>query len=117
MIGVHTAMRPGGWTFEQNTRTNNDVWENFEALKAGGKLFAEEVRSIMENVASFEDAIEAVTSTNWAAPQYFVMAGALPYEGAVVTIDRGTHRLPGTPPVQRLNAANSTWHLVQANDD
>jgi len=116
-IGVHTAMRLGGWTFEQNTRTSNELWANFDAMKAGGVGNGLAVRTIMEATPNFEDALDLINRTNFMAPQYFIMAGALPYEAAIVTIDRGGEIQPGTPPVQRMNSDHNTWHLVQTNDD
>jgi len=117
MTGFHTAMRFGGWSFEQNTRTSNELWANFDAMKAGGVGFALEIRSIMETTPNFEDALDLINRTNFMAPQYFIMAGALPYEAAIVSVDRGGQIQPGTPPVQRMNSDHNTWHLVQTNDD
>eukprot|EP00441_Pelagodinium_beii_P044010 CAMPEP_0197648718 /NCGR_PEP_ID=MMETSP1338-20131121/27921_1 /TAXON_ID=43686 ORGANISM="Pelagodinium beii, Strain RCC1491" /NCGR_SAMPLE_ID=MMETSP1338 /ASSEMBLY_ACC=CAM_ASM_000754 /LENGTH=393 /DNA_ID=CAMNT_0043222767 /DNA_START=52 /DNA_END=1233 /DNA_ORIENTATION=+ len=116
-IGLHTAMRFDGWTFEQNTRPNNDAVENLKILQTGGKLFGPEVRSVMESVPSFNDAVETLNATNFASPMYMVLAGAGDYEGAVITIDRGGKRLPGTPPVQHTEKASGSWHLLQTNDD
>jgi len=35
-VGVHTAMRIGGWSFDQNTRPTNNITENLAAAKLGG---------------------------------------------------------------------------------
>merc|ERR1719409_1451193 len=33
MVGIHTAMRYGGWSLEQNTRQNNDWHANWKLPK------------------------------------------------------------------------------------
>jgi len=116
-VGFHTAMRFDGWTFEQNTRPGNDAAENLNALQKGGKLFGTEVRRVMENVQSFDDAVQTLDATNWAAPMYMILAGAGEYEGAVITIDRGGKRLAESPPVQYVEKESGSWHLLQTNDD
>ncbi|CAJ1438891.1 unnamed protein product [Effrenium voratum] len=115
--GIHTGMRFGGWTFEQNTRHTNDKTLNLEAMNQGGHLFGWAVRSHMENIPSFAEAVQAISKTNFAAPQYFIMAGAGPFEGAVITQDRGISHLPDTPATQFLSNETGTWHLLQTNDD
>lgn len=117
-IGIHTGMRIGAWSFEQNTRQNNEWHANLAAAQAGGKIFTLEVRKLMELDTTFENAVQTLYKMNWIAPQYFIMAGAGLYEGAVLTIDRGGKHESGTPPVQRIsNKPNGVWHLVQTNDD
>jgi len=116
-IGIHTAMRFGGWSFEQNTRRSNELWANFDAMKVGAKQFTTTMRTIMEAAPNFEDALAAIDATDFQAPQYFVMSGAGPYEAAVVTVARPGQTEPATPPVQRMNEDGGIWHLVQTNDD
>jgi len=116
-LGIHTAMRFDGWSFEQNTRHSNDLWENFAAMKAGGKQYTTTMRTIMETTPTFEDALASIEATNFMAPQYFVMAGAAPYEAAVVSVARVGQTEPATPPVERMNEDGGIWHLVQTNDD
>lgn len=126
-LGIHTAMRiDGGWSFEHNTRDNNDMNKNMNAARwQGSKPFSWTMRKMMENIPDFETALETVNRTHWMAPQYFIMAGSKPYEGAVVTLDRSGRHLKDTPPVQRLSAKKGgylgvgagPWYLVQTNDD
>lgn len=119
-VGLHTAMRIGGWSFEQNTRHTNERQGNFEALQSGGHAFSTVVRRIMETTPDFETAKAKLYGFRFAAPQYFIMSGSRPYEGAVLTIDRlgQHHSMPQTPPIQYVGQSPSTsWHLVQTNDD
>lgn len=118
-IGVHTAMRFGGWTFEQNTRSETNTLEaNLAAAKTGAVGFALVVREVMLNTSDFEVALSALKHLNVMAPQYFIMSGAGAYQGAVISMDRfGHHDASTTPAVVRLSAENDTWHIVQTNDD
>merc|ERR1719414_2696091 len=80
----------------------------------------------METVPDFETAVQQLYTSNFMAPQYFVVAGPEPYQGAVITIDRASEHLPETPPIMRLSAdkpmtkdgpEGQGWHLYQPNDD
>jgi len=119
-VGVHTAMRFGGWSFEQNTRMTNEWHANLNASKYGGQPNGIVVRKIMETTPDFKTAVEKIYAAKFMAPQYFIMSGSGAFEGAVLTIDRlGKHKgLPDTPPVQYVsNSSDTAWHLVQTNDD
>jgi len=115
-LGVSTAMRFNGWSFEQNTRSGKNEWhENLKAAQQGGQVYSLVVRRVLESVPNFEEAVQQLYSTKFMAPSYFIMSGAGKGEGAVLSIDRlGVHE-PSTPPIQRVNLAE--WHLVQTNDD
>eukprot|EP00913_Durusdinium_trenchii_P023046 g21639.t1 len=105
---MHTGMRFGGWSFQQNTRHTNDHKKNLKELMNGGA-----------------EASKKLQSFHWAAPQYFVLGGAGQFEGAVITAGRGTETwlilvetLNGeTPPVQRIRNETGHWKLLQTNDD
>lgn len=115
-VAPSTAMRFNGWSFEQNTRAlKNNAKDNLAAAKKGGKSFPLRARRVLEKTASFEEAVEEMYNYNYMAPQYFIMSGAGPSEGAILTIDRNGKHPNSTPPIQRLNS--SRWHLVQTNDD
>lgn len=121
-IGVHTGMRLGdpdkheGWAFQQNTRLRKNSWRaNLEAAKSGGKPFGTVVRHYMETIPDFKTAVKKIYAAKFMAPQYFVMSGGGPYEGAVLTIDRLGRHENNTPAVQHVS--KSDWHLVQTNDD
>lgn len=118
-IGVSTGMRFDGWTIEQNTRktTNRTNEENLAQAKRGGQAHNIFVRKILETVPQFELAVLAFNAANLMAPLYFVMSGPGPYQGAVLTMDRGgTHQID-TPPIIRLSQKDKLWHIVQTNDD
>lgn len=119
-IGFDTAMRFNGWSFQQNTRSSKNEWRNnLEAAKKGGLGFELQLRTIMERTSDFKEAVKQITATKFMAPQYFIMSGAAPFQGAVLTIDRLAEHLPDTPPIQMLHIApdSDDWYLVQTNDD
>merc|ERR1712032_1521266 len=64
-----------------------------------------------------ERAVTALSTANFMAPMYFILAGPKPWQGAVLSIDRGGKQLPGTPDIQRLDVKKGVWHLLQTNDD
>mmetsp|Transcript_63307 Transcript_63307/g.196396 ORF Transcript_63307/g.196396 Transcript_63307/m.196396 type:complete len:217 (-) Transcript_63307:158-808(-) len=118
MIGITTGMRIGGWSFQQNLRPSSfDVASTLAAARRGAEGYMLVARRVMEQVPDFASAVDALYAANLMAPQYFILAGAGPYEGAVLTIDREGQHLPGTPLVQRLGHRPGGWHLVQTNDD
>jgi len=124
VFGIHTGMRLGGWSFQQNTRNTmpghtSPMRTNLNALKSGGVGYLLYVRKLMERVQDFETAIEELYSANFAADSYFVLAGVKPYEAAVLSIDRGgsPELKAGTPPLKRLSSDVQGWHIIQTNDD
>lgn len=115
---LHTGMRFDGWTVDQQTRAlenKNDWASNLAALKQGGKLNGLVLRNAVDTIPDFETAKKHIYETSYAAPQYFIMAGAKSSEGCVLTIDQLGKRLPETPPMTCLS--KDRWHLVQANED
>mmetsp|Transcript_34529 Transcript_34529/g.107250 ORF Transcript_34529/g.107250 Transcript_34529/m.107250 type:complete len:407 (+) Transcript_34529:78-1298(+) len=117
-LGIHTGMRPGAYSVNSNARLPNDTMlENLAAHEAGGRNFPWVVREMLQTVPDFGSAVRMMEATELNAPNYFIFAGAGPYEGAIVTKDRLTTHQPWTPPTQRLSKAEGIWHLVQTNDD
>jgi len=121
LIGVHTGMRFGGWSIQQNSRSAlNDWHENLKVAKQGGQTFPPEtlvVRKVMDTVPHFKDAVAKINATKFMAPMYFIMSGTGPFEGAVLTIDRMANHTSSTPPVVKVSNTSTGWHLVQTNDD
>jgi len=114
--GISTAMRYNGWSFEQNTREAENEWhKNLAAAKKGGAVNGWVARRVMETEPDFEKAVQTLYATNFMAPQYFIMSGAKPWQGAVLTIDRGAKHLEGTPAIQYLD--KDKGYLVETNFD
>lgn len=117
-IGFHTAMRFDGWTIDQQTRLEeNSAQLNFEAAKACPQCVVNGifVRQVLESTPDFKTAVEKMYAGKFIAPQYFVMTGADPKEGTIITTDRQGHHHPNTPgPVEFLKESN---FFVQTNYD
>jgi len=123
--GIHTAMRFGGWSFEQNTRFHDGALSYQYGLKHGAVGFELSARKIMETTPDFEAAVKRLRQLDLMAPSYFIVAGPGPYQGAVITMDRGAHK-KGTPLLTRLSSGRNAlrhgslytdWNIVQTNDD
>jgi len=118
-IGFHTAMRIGGWSFEQNTRAEDNEWHaNLKAAQLGGQAYQLVVRKVMESTGDFKEALRMLASTRYMAPSYFVLSGANPGEGAVMTVHRITEstRTP-TAEIHFVSTSERGWYVVQTNDD
>mmetsp|Transcript_176796 Transcript_176796/g.430086 ORF Transcript_176796/g.430086 Transcript_176796/m.430086 type:complete len:388 (-) Transcript_176796:68-1231(-) len=119
IFGVGTALRYGGWSIEQNTRStrarSQEAWneEVLAAAKMGGKAFPFVVRSIIERVPDFDTAVREFANAKFMAPHYWILAGAKPFEGAVVT----TGRVGLPTDVRLLKNEPNDWFLIQTNDD
>lgn len=118
LVGVHTGMRLGGWSFQQNTRKGlNDGHENLKAVEKGGEISFLAARKTLETVPHFSDAVAKLNATSFVAPQYFILSGMGPSEGVVLTVDRLGEHLPSSPRAMKVGNSGTSWHLVQTNDD
>jgi N-acylethanolamine-hydrolysing acid amidase len=119
----------GGYAIAQNTRKPNSWMTNLQAAKRGGKVFGLSVRRIMESTEDYETAVNWLSTGNFMAPHYFIVSGARPYQGVVLSIDRLGQRVEQTPvpyhilrdelntvPENYIQRKNN-WFLVQTNDD
>eukprot|EP00437_Effrenium_voratum_P010470 CAMPEP_0181422930 /NCGR_PEP_ID=MMETSP1110-20121109/13868_1 /TAXON_ID=174948 /ORGANISM="Symbiodinium sp., Strain CCMP421" /LENGTH=414 /DNA_ID=CAMNT_0023546043 /DNA_START=49 /DNA_END=1290 /DNA_ORIENTATION=+ len=117
-IGIHTAMRYNGWTFEQNTRLlKNDHHLNLQSAKNGGRKFGWIARKALETIPDFHTALSLFNGTKFMAPQYFIMAGAGDYEGAIISMDRNGAESEADTPAVRSLSREGNWFLLQTNDD
>jgi hypothetical protein len=119
-VGMATGMRfpengQGGWSYQLNARLNNIPKVSLEAGNSGGGVGGLIARQTMEDQLYYQGAVNQMYTASYAAPLYFVLGGAGPYEGTIITIDRlGTHEIYSPPPV---HMSKKRWYLVQTNDD
>mmetsp|Transcript_61447 Transcript_61447/g.190846 ORF Transcript_61447/g.190846 Transcript_61447/m.190846 type:complete len:404 (+) Transcript_61447:89-1300(+) len=117
-LGIHTGMRIGAWSWNSNARiAPNNMTANLLATESGSLNFPWVSRKYLLEIPDFASAVQAFSNTSFNAPNYFILAGSGPFQGAVITVDRGGVREPETPPVQMLSKERGVWHLVQTNDD
>jgi len=113
-IGIHTAMRFGGWSFEQNTRSiGNNRSLNLAAGLNGSKVYMLFVRQQMEKIEDFASAVDILENGNFMAPQYFIMSGYNKWEGAMLTISRHGQEKG----CSSRFSSKADWLLLQTNDD
>ena len=92
-IGLPTAHRFGGWSVSADSRFDDPlagIFKNIASAKKGGQSVGMFLRDLAATKATFDDVLPAFNATRLIAPAYFVVAGANPGEGAVVTRNR-TH--------------------------
>jgi hypothetical protein len=123
-LGVHTGMRKGGWSVQANERVVLEPgpwgWQktilahDVLSILEGHTPVGYSLRQTLLNVATFEDAITALSDTKLVSPLYFIVAGAGVGEGAVVTRAR-SGLANNSNSVIRLS--NEKWNIVQTNWD
>lgn len=122
-IGVHTGMRIGGWSFQQNSRiikAEGRGRRDYNLVAATedepGQVYGFVARKLLEEVPDFTTAVQRLAESAFMAPSYFLVAGAAPWEGAQITADREGHHLPYSN-VEVLSPQIGRWFVVQTNED
>eukprot|EP00747_Dinoflagellata_sp_TGD_P108602 gnl/TRDRNA2_/TRDRNA2_170466_c1_seq2.p1 gnl/TRDRNA2_/TRDRNA2_170466_c1~~gnl/TRDRNA2_/TRDRNA2_170466_c1_seq2.p1 ORF type:complete len:279 (-),score=74.74 gnl/TRDRNA2_/TRDRNA2_170466_c1_seq2:202-990(-) len=127
-IGMATGLRykdenGDGWSFEQNTRhpdpQQKGIFSAFNTMasKAGGVPYGWAARRIMEETPDFKTAVQKFEHTKFSAPSYFILAGAKPWEGAIINADRASDKNEAMNNVQVLSPAIGRWFIAQFNYD
>lgn len=113
-----TCMVPGKFSVEINARERPGNLDVFMADAAAGKPSAANlVRQACTQAADFESAVKMLAETPiLGAANYYLVAGAKPGEGAVITrnatgVASDVQRLPQGYPVEK------PWYLLQTNYD
>ena len=87
-VGLLTGMKTGGFSISVDTRFDNSFWKGLADFFKGdhsGHFVAFTTRSVMENNATYEDALKTLTTTKMIGPSYMILGGAKPKQGAVIT--------------------------------
>lgn len=116
-VGVHTGMRFGGYSIHEDTHLDilkDSLRHNYQAAKDGAVNFMPALRSLLEEEATFDGAMQRISTMKTTKPHFFVLSGAGQREGAIWTMKRGK-----LGKVRRLEKGilGLNWHMVQANDD
>jgi len=113
--GFNTAVKPGVLTVSQDERDQGPLeanWADLFLLRRASTMAA--IRAVVDEQATFEGAVQAFAAMPLAADSYFVLGGAAPGEGAVVTRSRQPRK---EADVWRLGDANASWYLFETNYD
>jgi hypothetical protein len=127
MVGVHTGMRYGhkgngkGWAFAQHARRLGEWDDNLKAADWKSHVSSLAIRRIMESTDDYETAVKWLYATPFIAPHYFVVSGAGPRQGAVLTIERLALQYQTTPPLvgipNEITGDKSESFLIATNDE
>eukprot|EP00747_Dinoflagellata_sp_TGD_P207371 gnl/TRDRNA2_/TRDRNA2_80943_c0_seq1.p1 gnl/TRDRNA2_/TRDRNA2_80943_c0~~gnl/TRDRNA2_/TRDRNA2_80943_c0_seq1.p1 ORF type:complete len:398 (+),score=44.57 gnl/TRDRNA2_/TRDRNA2_80943_c0_seq1:66-1259(+) len=127
-VGMNTGIRytdenGNGWTFEQNTRhvdggdLHSFLSGNIMGAKLGGNAYSFRARKIMEETADFKTAVQKFEATTWSATHYFVLAGSKPWQGAIISANRGGPAKPAMNNVQVISKDIGRWYITAFNYD
>jgi acid ceramidase len=117
-VGVYNGVRPQRFTITANERFD---------LKDGGYLGILKwllgdnsqswmtllVREVMENVDSYDEAIQKLSTTKLLAPVYYIVGGNSSGQGSIVVRSR-----EGVVDVRKLNLSDPNgWYILETNYD
>ncbi|ESO83667.1 hypothetical protein LOTGIDRAFT_169146 [Lottia gigantea] len=113
-VGVLTGQKPYGFAITMDERDQGAWYENLiialtdRRAKPAGFL----MRDTVANASNFDEAVAMISDTDTMADGYFIISGAKPGEGAVVTRNR-----LGPPDVWKIDPEHGRWYEVETNYD
>jgi acid ceramidase len=116
-IGVITGLKPQVFSLTVNERYSLKGSGLAGILKwilgnRSGNWMGFLTRTVFENVESFSDAKNILSSKQLIGPIYFILGGSKSGEGAVIT-----RAVDKTLDVWNLNVTNNTWFVLETNYD
>lgn len=93
-VGLLTGMRPHGWSVSVDERSESypnpidGPIDNIISALEGGKPVGMFLRSMLQNVSTYEEAIPVLNNTRLIAPVYLIVGGTSNEQGAVITRNR-----------------------------
>ncbi|XP_064402990.1 N-acylethanolamine-hydrolyzing acid amidase-like [Halichondria panicea] len=119
-VGILTGMSVHGFSISVNERDlgGNIVEDALEALLKHSSSPTHLTRQVLTSATSYDEAVAMLGTKPVTAPVYYITAGSLPNQGAVLTRDRNA-----LADVVTLNAPDlqqepaDTWYLLQTNYD
>ena len=116
MVGTFTGFKSGVFSVSLNQRTPSNHWNlidlfaNLERIFRGIAQTSWTIRDALESCSDYDCAYYIMTSVEFVAPCYIVIAGTKGNEGVVITRDR-----QGIANVTTLS--DEKWYLAQTNQD
>nr|6DY3_B Chain B, N-acylethanolamine-hydrolyzing acid amidase beta-subunit [Caenorhabditis elegans]6DY3_D Chain D, N-acylethanolamine-hydrolyzing acid amidase beta-subunit [Caenorhabditis elegans]6DY3_F Chain F, N-acylethanolamine-hydrolyzing acid amidase beta-subunit [Caenorhabditis elegans]6DY3_H Chain H, N-acylethanolamine-hydrolyzing acid amidase beta-subunit [Caenorhabditis elegans] len=112
--GVLTGQRPGEYSVSLNARysgayIDNILMEFYTKFKRPVSFF---IRDVLENQATYTEAVDAFSRTHLFSPSYIIVAGIKKNEGVVISRNRWS-----AANVYPLNVDANQWFLVETNFD
>ena len=117
-VGILNAMKPGddGFSFSMDARCQGGkLWANLmESLAKGAMTPCQHSRVVMENSNNFDEALANFGSGDLIDDGYFIVGGARPFDGAVVT--RGRNRVIDVWNMDETDEKKG-WYRLETNYD
>lgn len=113
-VGFNTALRPGAWSLSHDERDQGPIGENWADLFLRRRVATfSQIRLAADGAATYADAVARFRAIALAAPSYFILAGARPGEGALLTRGRDA----AGSDLEVLNATSGRWYVLETNYD
>jgi N-acylethanolamine-hydrolysing acid amidase len=113
--GLMAAMKPGAFTFSNDARCEGGkLLENIATMVlTGAETPSHHARRVFDRAATFEEAVKLFSTGDLIDEVYYIVGGAAPREGAIITRDR-----LNTADIWRLGGAGpNSWFRLQTNYD
>ena len=114
VVGLWTGQKPHRFTLSLDERDKGQWWENaHEVIEPGRHIISFLFRDVLADPNSnFNTAVQTLSTTPLIAPVYFIVGGAHPGEGAVITRQR-TKAIN----TMKLDADHGRWYVLETNYD
>lgn len=113
-LGVVTGLRPGGFGISINERAKGGPLSTlYEIMFRRTFSIPFYIRRVLETAQNFKEAVEMLSTEEFAAPAYLTVSGMEQNEGVVITRDRR-----GVYNISQIDVqSKDEWFLVQTNYD
>ncbi|RXM97082.1 Serine/threonine-protein phosphatase with EF-hands 2 [Acipenser ruthenus] len=113
LVGLWTGQSSNKFTISGDERAQGYWWENaFAAFVRKNTPVSWLMRNTLEEAVDFEDAVMKLAKIPIIADVYYIVAGARPNQGVVVTRNR-----EGPADIWPLDPVNGRWYQVETNYD
>lgn len=116
VVGVYTGIKKGAFSVSENQRFPNKnplgLLTNLFMIVTGFEEISWRIRTTLETCDTYDCAYKYLSRKSIDGLGYIILAGTKPGEGAVIS-----RRRFSTAHVNKLDADNGKWFLVQTNSD
>eukprot|EP00056_Hartaetosiga_gracilis_P014147 m.239843 g.239843 ORF g.239843 m.239843 type:complete len:395 (-) comp14124_c0_seq1:316-1500(-) len=118
-VGLLTGAKKGGFSLSVDTRFDNTYWRGLIDFFKGDLSLDHQfvgflTRTVMENNATYSDALQTLTSSPMVGPSYMILGGLNKGEGAIITrsMNESLHLW-----TLENNAHNTGFFVLETNYD
>lgn len=116
-VGLLTGMKHGGFSITVDTRFDLNLDKGLFQWLSGdhsGHFLAFTTRTVMETIATYDDALTALNDTKMVGPSYIILGGVESGEGAVITREEALSLHLWTI---KNNLRHKDFYVLQTNYD